>query len=118
VGLILPDFPSIASFDRRFFTGEEKFTSIGRGRLGGKAHGLAMMREVLESRLAGRFRPEIEVNVPTLTVVTTEFFDLFMEENDLYDLAFSNLRDDLIAAAFQKADLPVQLVGDLRALVT
>ena len=41
-----------------------------------------------------------------------------MEQNGLYDLALSNLRDDLIAGAFQKADLPVQLVGDLRALIT
>ncbi|MEO0248189.1 MAG: PEP/pyruvate-binding domain-containing protein [candidate division WOR-3 bacterium] len=118
MGLILPDHPSIAPFERHFFTGKEKFTAIGKGRLGGKAHGLAVMREVLEKRLAGRFRPEIEVNIPTLTVITTELFDVFMEQNKLYDLALSNLRDDLIAAAFQKADLPVQLVGDLRALVT
>jgi len=116
VGLILPDRPSIASFDRRFFAGKEKFTTIGRGDLGGKAHGLALMRDILESRLAARYRPEIEINIPTLTVITTDLFDLFMEQNGLYDLALSNLRDDLIAGAFQKADLPVQLVGDLRAL--
>jgi hypothetical protein len=76
------------------------------------------MRDVLESRLAGKFQPDIDVNIPTLTVISTEFFDLFMEQNGLTDLAHSNLRDDLVAAAFQKADLPVQLVGDLRALVT
>ncbi len=117
VGLILSDRLPIASFDRRFFTGREKFTAIGRGELGGKAHGLALMRDILESRLADRFRPEIEINIPTLTVITTDFFDLFMEQNGLYGPAFSNLRDDLIAGAFQKADLPAQLVGDLRALI-
>ena len=117
MGLILSDRPSIASFDRHFFTGKEKFTAIGRGDLGGKAHGLALMKDILESRLAEQFRPEIEINIPTLTVITTDFFDLFMEQNGLYDLALSNLRDDLIAGAFQKADLPAQLVGDLRALI-
>jgi hypothetical protein len=117
VGLIPPDGPTIAPFDRRFFTGEEKFTTIGRGELGGKAHGLALMRDVLESRLAGRFRPEIEINIPTLTVIATDFFDLFMRQNGLYDIALSNPRDDLIAGAFLKSDLPAQLVGDLRALV-
>lgn len=117
MGLILPDRPSISSFDRRFFTGKEKFTAIGRGDLGGKAHGLALMKDLLESRLAARFRPEIEITIPTLTVITTEFFDVFMEQNGLRDIARSNLRDDLIASAFQKADLPAQLVGDLRALI-
>ena len=117
MGLILPVRPSIASFDRHFFTGKEKFTAIGRGDLGGKAHGLAVMRDILESRLVERFRPEIEISIPTLTVITTDFFDLFMEQNGLHDLALSRLRDDLIAGAFQKADLPAQLVGDLRALI-
>jgi len=105
-------------FDRRFFTGKEKFTAIGEGDIGGKAHGLALMRDILESRLVERFRPEIEINIPTLTVITTDLFDVFMEQNGLYDLALSSFRDDLIAGAFQKANLPAQLVGDLRALIT
>jgi hypothetical protein len=117
VGLILPVRPSVASFDRHFFTGKEKFTAIGRGDLGGKAHGLAMMRDILKGRLGERHLPKIEVNIPTLTVITTEMFDRFVEQNDLHDLAMSSLRNDLIAGAFQKADLPAQLVGDLRALI-
>ena len=76
------------------------------------------MRDILESRLVERFRPQIEINIPTLTVITTDLFDVFMEQNGLYDLALSSFRDDLIAGAFQKADLPAQLVGDLRALIT
>jgi hypothetical protein len=108
---------SLKPFDRRFFTGEEKFTAIGRGALGGKAQGLASMREILESRLAPSFRPHIEVAIPTLTVITTEFFDLFMRENDLAEVAASAERDEAIAGAFQRADLPAPLVGDLRALI-
>jgi hypothetical protein len=52
-----------------------------------------------------------------LTVITTEFFDLFMKQNDLADMAVSDLRDDVLANSFQKAHLPAQLVGDLRALI-
>jgi hypothetical protein len=117
LGLSLPVRPTVAPFDRHFFTGKEKFTSIGQGDLGGKAHGLAMMRDVLRSRLGERHLPEIEVNIPTLTVIATEMFDLFMKQNDLYDDALSNVRDDLIAVAFQKASLPPLLVGDLRVLI-
>jgi len=115
--LILLQPSSVARFDRRFFTGREKLTAIGRGSLGGKGHGLALMRDILESRLAPAYRPAIEIVVPTLTVITTEFFDLFMKQNNLAEAAYSGQRDDLIAAAFQKADLPAQLVGDLRALI-
>ena len=104
-------------FDRRFFTGAEKFTAIGRGSLGGKAHGLALMKDILEGQLAPSLRPEIEVAVPTLTVITTEFFELFMRQNDLFDIASSSARDDQVAIAFQRASLPPQLVGDLRALI-
>jgi phosphoenolpyruvate synthase/pyruvate phosphate dikinase len=117
LGLSLHYQQSISPFDRHFFTGKEKFTAIGRGSLGGKAHGLALMKDILESRLAASYRPDIDITIPTLTVITTEFFDLFMKQNNLYDVALSGLRDDLIAAAFQKAELPAQLVGDLRALI-
>ena len=107
-----------APFDRHFFTGKEKFTLIGRGALGGKAHGLAVMEEILEIQITPRFLPEIHVGIPTLTVIATDVFDLFMKENRLSDVALSDLRDDLIAQAFQKAEFPVQLVGDLRALIS
>jgi Pyruvate phosphate dikinase, AMP/ATP-binding domain len=117
MGLSLPDSLSIPAFDRHFFTGQERFTAIGRGSLGGKAQGLARMHQLIEGTLAASFRSEIEVCVPTLTVITTEFFDLFMKQNNLTDLALSDLRDDVLASAFQQADLPAQLVGDLRALI-
>jgi hypothetical protein len=117
LGLILLQQKSAAPFDRHFFTGKEKFTAIGRGSLGGKAHSLAIMKDILESQLAPSFRPDIEITIPTLTVITTDLFDLFMKQNNLYEVALSHLRDDLLAKAFQKADLPAQLVGDLRALI-
>ncbi len=107
----------IAPFDRHFFTGKERFTAIGRGALGGKAHGLARIANILEEKLAPSFRPDIDITIPILTVITTEFFDLFMKQNNLQDVAFSSLRDDQITATFQQAELPAQLVGDLRALI-
>ncbi|HSG28847.1 MAG TPA: PEP/pyruvate-binding domain-containing protein, partial [Candidatus Krumholzibacterium sp.] len=37
-------------------------------------------------------------------------------ENDLYDIAYSDVRDELKAHAFLRASLPVVLAGDLRAI--
>lgn len=113
----IPHQNSLPRFDRHFFTGKDRFTYIGSGELGGKAHGLALIKGVLESKLRDKYLPEISIDIPSLTVITTEYFDLFMKQNDLFEIAYSGERDDLIAQMFQKAHLPVQLVGDLRALV-
>ncbi len=108
---------SLTPFDRNFFTSQEKFTYIGQGSIGGKAQGLADIKDALAD-LNARYSPDISINIPTLTVIATSFFDAFLKTNNLYDTAFSNMRDDQIAHTFQRGDLPLQLVGDLRALIS
>lgn len=104
-------------FDRHFFDGTESFTVIGSGAIGGKARGLADIREALASQLdAGAF-PGIDVVIPTLTIIATDAFDQFLQINKLHEIALSGEPDHRIARAFQQGDLPVDLVGDLRALV-
>lgn len=104
----------LPAFSRRFFDAPERFTRIGSGSVGGKATGLLFMREVLAS-LAPPSR--IDIAIPTLTVLTTDLFERFIEENALASSALSGAPDDRIALAFQQAALPAQLLGDLRALV-
>lgn len=112
-----PHHGSLPRFDRNLGAAAARFTYIGSGELGGKAHGLARVQGVLDAKLKGAFAPDITVSIPTLTVITTDSFDLFMKQNGLQEVAYSEARDDVIAHAFQRASLPVQLVGDLRALV-
>src|SRR5512144_3138688 len=104
----------VPSFTRRFLGAPERFTRIGDGPLGGKASGLLAMRHVLDSLPAP---PRIEIAVPTLTVLATDHFDRFISQNSLPDVALSERSDDRIALAFQRAELPADLVGDLRALI-
>jgi hypothetical protein len=111
-----PHHRALVRFNRDFFTADEKFTYMGSGSLGGKAHGLARMRGVLDSNIWDEFGPAMPVGLPATTVICTDYFDLFMKENDLYEKAYSGDRDDVLSHAFQKASLPVQLVGDLRSL--
>jgi Pyruvate phosphate dikinase, AMP/ATP-binding domain len=109
---------SLPPFDRQFFNGSEAFTRIGTGEIGGKAHGLAMLNDLLKRTFDQAEFPEIRVTVPILTVVATDWFDEFMKANGLYDISLSEARDDEIALAFQKGNLSTMLVGDLRALIT
>jgi hypothetical protein len=117
--------PDVPPFDRRFFDGTEQFTRIGSGAFGGKAHGLLGVKELLATGLeaqlgardAARLRRHFDVHVPTLTVVATDCFEAFMDANRLWDLAHAGENDHRIAQAFQSAELPVELLGDLYALV-
>ncbi len=104
-------------FDRKFWDGTFRFTRIGHGALGGKATGLAFIRDSLTSGLDTADFPGIEVNVPTMAVIATDFFDEFIALNRLDQLEIEGMSDEHIGHAFQKGDLPVELVGDLRALI-
>ncbi len=113
-GVIAADLPQ---FDRNFWDGTFRFTRIGSGSIGGKASGLIFVKDLLASHL-GEFSntPDIRINVPTLAVIATGFFDEFLKLNRLAELKLDEMTDERIGHAFQKADLPVELLGDLRAL--
>ncbi len=103
-------------FDRRFYVPGNPVTCIGRGAYGSKAQGLVTMHSILGQSFKPADFGGITIDVPTLTILCTDVFDAFMQQNDLYDLANSNLPDDRIAYAFQRADLPFEILGDLNAL--
>jgi hypothetical protein len=106
----------LTPFDRKLIDTTGIFTYIGSGSIGGKAQGLAFVKDSLIANFDKRKFRGIEVTIPTMTVLATEIFDKFMEHNNLYDTALDDLRDDQIAHAFLKAELPPDIVGDLRAL--
>ena len=104
-------------FDRRFFESHEDFTRIGTGSLGGKAAGLARIKRALEEWWRPDEHPAFEIGIPRLTVVATDVFDCFLEENGLRQLLGSSPHDEDVARAFQAAHLPAWIVGDLRGLI-
>ena len=112
---VIADLPS---FDRHFWDGTFQFTRIGTGALGGKASGLAFAKDLLAETIGASAFSEVEVNVPTMAVIATDCFDEFIARNRLGELRVEDLPDDRIGHAFQQADLPVELLGDLRALTT
>jgi hypothetical protein len=104
-------------FDRKFWDGTFLCTQIGSGAIGGKASGLVFIKGLLAKEIDPASFSDVDINVPTMAVIATDCFDQFIEQNRLGDLPFEELSDARIAHAFQKADFPVELVGDLRALI-
>ena len=85
----------------------------GREEIGGKAQGLLSIQEALAG--AGK---TFTVDIPKMTVLGTSVFEAFMERNQLWETALSDLPDERIAHAFQRADLPFEALGELRNLAT
>ncbi len=114
----IPDYTGLSPFDRKFFDTKEEYTYIGHGSLGGKAGGLAFIKKILSEKFDHKKYKNVVINIPTLTVITTDVFDYFMRLNDLYETAYSDSSDEDIAFEFQKTSLPGDLSGDLMALIS
>jgi len=109
---------TIAKFDRDRFDQYSIFQRIGDGSLGGKARGIAFMSTCIK-RSGLMFRHEgVAVQIPKTVVLTTSVFERFMDENDLYEVALSDLADDEILEAFQWGRMPDDVMDDLRSLVS
>jgi len=115
--MTMNNMTDIPEFNREFFGGEETLTRIGAGAIGGKAAGLKLIRDQILTGLQKDEASGFEIIVPTLTVLTTEIFDKFIRRNKLEDIAYSDAQDERIAHAFLRAELPAEIVGDLRALI-
>lgn len=108
---------NIPRYHRELLGSEDRITCIGRGRFGGKANGLIFIRDVLRDAFAVDEFPQIRVSVPRMIVLATDIFEEFMSLNELYEIACSDAPDERIAHAFQQANLPSELVGDLWSLI-
>jgi len=103
----------VAAFSRDSFDPQVGFAKIGGGSLGGKARGLAFVRELLYNhRLRNRY-PGVRILVPAGVVLATDLFEEFMEENDLRDFAIREEDDQAIERAFLQARFPRRVLGEL-----
>jgi len=108
----------IAKFDKNNFDEYLVFSRIGDGSIGGKARGLAFINSIIKkNRIFNKF-PGIIITIPRTVVLSTDIFDDFMEENDLYKIGMSDMSDEEILDHFVKAKLPSRVYQDLYALMS
>ncbi|MBP5318591.1 MAG: phosphoenolpyruvate synthase [Paludibacteraceae bacterium] len=105
----------VAVFISDRYDSYSNFARIGEGSMGGKGRGLAFL-DMLSKRNMEFFEYEnTQIVVPKTVVLCTDKFDEFMETNNLYPIALSDLPDEEILKHFLQAELPRQVVGDLYA---
>ncbi|MFL2988878.1 MAG: PEP/pyruvate-binding domain-containing protein [Candidatus Neomarinimicrobiota bacterium] len=93
------------------------FLRIGKGSLGGKARGLAFLNEnIYKNNIINEF-PTIDLKVPRTAVISTDSFDLFMDENNLWEIALNNNNNDDIINHFLKARLSKELIKSIKSFL-
>src|SRR5512137_139863 len=108
----------IAKFDKSSFDEYQTFSRIGEGSIGGKARGLAFINSIIKkNKLYNRF-PDVLITIPRTIVLSTDAFDEFMEKNNLYSVALSDLPDDDILSRFISSELPGWVYQDFYAFLS
>ena len=102
----------VAVFDRLKFDHYSHFARIGEGSLGGKGRGLAFLDRIIKRHPELNDYEGAEVSIPKTVVLCTDFFDEFMEKNNLYPIALSDASNEEILQHFMRAQLPDSLIAD------
>tara|TARA_B100001142_G_scaffold16348_1_gene15252 strand:- start:14873 stop:17659 length:2787 start_codon:yes stop_codon:yes gene_type:complete len=93
------------------------FIRIGKGSLGGKARGLAFLNEnIYDQDIVDKF-PNINLKVPKSFVISTDYFDIFMDENNLWETALNSKNNELIIEKFLKARLSRDIIKSLKSFL-
>jgi CheY-like chemotaxis protein len=107
----------IAKFYRDSYDEYQIFSRIGDGSLGGKGRGLAFIDQVIKRNYLMHRFDGIVVTIPRTVVICTDVFDEFMESNNLYTIALSDVNNEEILRHFLNASLPVRIHKDLFAFI-
>ncbi len=94
-------------------------TRLGDGQLGGKARGLAFIDSMINKhKIMYRWNEQNAlVAIPRTVVLTTDIFDEFMEENDLYEFALSDAGDEAILEKFISSKTPSRMRSHIKEMI-
>ena len=105
----------VAIFQRDRFDRYSNFARIGEGSLGGKGRGLAFIDNMVKHHPEFSEFENATVAIPKTVVLCTDIFDEFMDANNLYQIALSDVDDETILKTFLNARLPDRLMEDFLA---
>lgn len=108
----------IAKFYREKYDEYQIFSRIGDGSMGGKGRGLAFIDSVLKRNYLMHKFEGITLTIPRTVVLSTDVFDEFMEINNLYSIAMSDISNEEMLRHFLNASIPSRIHKDLFSFIT
>ena len=107
----------IAKFDKNQYDEYLIFSRIGEGALGGKGRGLAFIDLFLKRhRLFNKYNG-ITIAIPRTVVLSTEVFDEFMENHDLWSFVAEKHNDESVLNKFISKSLPKWVIDDIKVFL-
>ncbi len=107
----------VAAFNPETFNDTIWFSRLGTGSIGGKARGLAFLNNILQKYNLYDEWEDVHVMVPRTLVITTDWFDRFIQENGLKYVIDSDISDSDLLSEFVSSNLPKELLDALRAFI-
>ena len=107
----------IASFSEQNYSESVWVSRIGNGSLGGKGRGLAFMNNMLMKHNFYDKYPGVRIMLPRTLIITTDYFDEFMEENGLRYIMNVEISDEEILSEFVSSHLSESLMQKLRVFI-
>jgi CheY-like chemotaxis protein len=95
----------IVDFDESVLQQENVIVRIGSGSLGGKGRGLAFFNTLLVTTEIAKKYGDIRIQIPRSSIIGTQEFDLFMQENDLENI-HHRASDEEIKKVFLQGQAP------------
>ena len=98
--------------------GDNLFSRIGSGSMGGKARGVAFMNNMIQKSGIPERYPEVDIRIPATFVLCTDVYAEFLQQGNLRDRAFSVHSNEEVFRMFREAHIPSAVEKDLRTLLS
>ena len=107
----------IINFDVSNLNTDYEIIRLKMGSLGGKGRGIAFLNSLIVNLNIDKKFKDIVITIPKTSVIGTDEYDIFMEQNNLYDLISCD-SDDKIKKQFLKGKLSPDLKYKLDQFIT
>jgi hypothetical protein len=108
----------VINFEESALTDETNVVSLAPGSLGGKGRGLAFINMIINNFDFSELVPDIRIRTPRTSIIGTEEFERFLEQNDLYQEAYSETDYETIKKRFLEGRLTETLRKRLKAYLS
>jgi hypothetical protein len=107
----------VVLFDQQLVNSNRFIVRIGEGSFGGKGRGVAFLSNFIENIDFRKTIPELNICIPSTTIIGAGEFSRFIEKNNLFHKAFVQKDYEEIRGLFLKSELSDEVLDKLRQYV-